>query len=386
MEPLLTVAGILIFLITLPGNAELLLLTLGALLPQKKPAKILDGFFSPNIAVIIPAHNEEKNIGRTIRSLKSCPDPFSLYVIADNCTDQTAKVASAYQVIVLERQDPMHKGKNFALQFAFSKLLSENFDLFLIVDADTIVGPNLIEEMGRLYREGHHAIQVKYALERPYQSYRDRLLNIAFSAFNLLRPRGRQHWNFSAGILGNGFALSRELLLSVPFQESSIVEDIAYHLSLVKKGYQTTFTDKTAVYTKLPSTHEGLSKQRARWEGGRIHLLFSQFFPLISGIFKGNFRLIEPLLDLLLLPLGYHVALLILLLFIPLLWLKIYALIGLALSIFYTFATLILIRGNRHDYLSLLYAPIYLLQKLAMTGRIIDGAIKGRWERTPRDH
>ena len=87
----LKAAGIIIFLITFPGTLELSLLTLGALLPSKKKVPAFKSPVPPKIAVIVPAHNEEKGIIRTLKSLKACPDPFTLPVMPQlyNSTAET---------------------------------------------------------------------------------------------------------------------------------------------------------------------------------------------------------------------------------------------------------------------------------------------------------
>lgn len=380
------IIGLLLLIATLPGTVEIILLTLGALWSSPQLISSSTSSFQPKIVVIVPAYNEAQGITKTLKSLQACPDPFTLVVVADNCTDQTEQLAAACKAKVLRRQDSTHRGKHFALQFAFNYLLQEEFDIFLIIDADSIVGPNLIEEVIRSFKGNVQAVQVKYALKHPYHSYRNRLLNIAFCAFNYLRPRGRQYWGLSAGVLGNGFALTKQTLLTVPFQEQSVVEDAAYHIRLVKAGYRVIFTEKTAVYAEMPSSKQGFTTQRTRWEGGRIRLLFTEFFPLLKGILKGNFRLIEPLLDLLLLPLGYHTVLLILMLFLPLFPLaKILVGIGLIAVILHTFTAILLSRGGWRDYVALLYTPIYMIQKLGIICKVFRGALNNEWRRTPRD-
>lgn len=380
------IIGLLLFVVTLPGTIEIILLTIGALWPANKLTSPSRHPLPPKLVVIVPAHNEALGITKTLKSLQACPDPFTLVVVADNCTDQTAQLAAACRAKVLHRDDSTRKGKHFALQFAFNQLLKEDFDIFLIIDADTIVGPNLIEEVVRSFEGNVEALQVKYALKHPYQSYRNRLLNIAFCAFNYLRPRGRQHWGFSAGIMGNGFALTKQTLLTVPFKEQSVVEDVAYHIRLVEAGYRVFFTEKTAVYAEIPSTKQSFMTQRARWEGGRLRLLFAQFMPLVREIFRGNFRLIEPLLDLLLLPLGYHAGLLILLLVLPgYPFFKMMAALGLIAVCLHTFTAVLYSRGGWRDYLALFYAPVYMIQKLGTLFKVLRGAINEEWKRTPRD-
>lgn len=377
--------GILLLLATVPGTVELALLSIGAILSPKKGGFNNRAQSQPKIAVIVPAHNEEKGIARTLHSLKVCPDPFQLIVVADNCTDKTASVAQIFKVRTLVRTDSEHKGKHYALQYAFDELLKEDFDLFVVVDADTIVGPNLIDALSTAFKNGAEAIQVRYAMERPYESYRNRLLNIAFSAFNYLRPKGRQRWGFSGGILGNGFALSRKILEEVPFREISIVEDLAYHLQLVMHHRKVTFIDTTAVYAKIASDKASFDTQRTRWEGGRLRLLGEQFWPTLKGIFKGNFLLVEPLLDLLLLPLGYHALLLFLLLLVPLGIAKSFAILGFIVLALHIVIAIRLINGGRKDYYSLLMAPLYIFEKIGRLGKIFSGALRGDWNRTPRE-
>lgn len=376
--------GLLLLLAVLPGTIELALLTLGAILPKREEETASDAP-SPKICVLVPAHNEEAGIVRTLRSLHACPDPFTLVVIADNCTDRTASIVKTLGVRILERIQPDQKGKHYALKFAFDQLLKEDFDLFLIIDADTIVGPNLIDAVSNAYKKGAQAIQVRYALERPYDSYKKRLLNVAFSAFNFLRPRGRQRLGFSGGILGNGFALSRTILHQVPFSVSSVVEDLAYHLQLVKNRYKVFFIDTTAVYSKMASEKSAVDVQRVRWEGGRLRLLMQQFVPLISSILKGNFLLIEPFLDLLLPPLGYYFLFLLLLFLVPMGLAKSFSLLGFIILILHTLITINLIRGGWKDYLALLLSPFYIFEKIGRLGKILNGAFKGDWMRTPRD-
>ena len=76
----------------------------------------------------------------------------------------------------------------------------------------------------------------------------------------------------------------------------------------------------------MPATGEEAQSQRERWEGGRFRVILDQVPRLFGGILRfGRFRLIEPLLELLLLPLTFHILLLILLLIFSKGWLTAYA-------------------------------------------------------------
>ena len=78
-------------------------------------------------AVFIPAHNEEiviENIVDNLKQLDYPKDCYDIYVIADNCTDNTAAAARAAGANVLERNDSKKRGKGYALQWAFEKILT----------------------------------------------------------------------------------------------------------------------------------------------------------------------------------------------------------------------------------------------------------------------
>ena len=147
MESLWSVIGLLLCLVTLPGTLELALLTLGGVMPRRSQTPLTSGLQPLNICVVIPAHNEEKSIGGCVASLFDCETAghsISVVVIADNCTDATAGQSRLAGARVLERHDENKRGKGYALDYAFSLLLPENYDAFLIVDADTGVEANFI--------------------------------------------------------------------------------------------------------------------------------------------------------------------------------------------------------------------------------------------------
>ena len=236
----LTIASVLV-LLTLPGTVELALVTFAGILPlsdrpPKRAAQI------NRLAIVVPAHNEAGAIDRCVRSISAClvPDAVEtqIVVVADNCTDATADFARASGARVLVRSDPERRAKGFALQFAFPILLDEGFDAVLVVDADSIVDSNFLQESVRLFRAGADGVQARYLVLNSDASPRTRLMNVAFMAFNVLRARGRERLRLSVGISGNGFGLSRATLEAVPYQTHSLVEDLDYHLRLVEAGGQ----------------------------------------------------------------------------------------------------------------------------------------------------
>ena len=77
-------------------------------------------------ALIVSAHNEEQVIENLVDSLKKLDypkDKYEIFVVADNCTDQTAEIAKDAGAVVLERFDNTKRGKGYAMEFACDRSL-----------------------------------------------------------------------------------------------------------------------------------------------------------------------------------------------------------------------------------------------------------------------
>lgn len=337
-----------------------------------------------SLVVIIPAYNEEGGISATLSSLSECEDNADIVVIADNCTDKTEEIANQAGVRVIRRTNSLLRGKQHALSYAFSVLLSEGYDHFAIVDADTLVEKNFIGTLQKELLKGSKAVQVNYIQSQHQESYFQRLLSLAFTGVNQVKPRGRQFWGLSCGIFGNGFALTREILLHVPFNASSIAEDVEYHINLVMSGYKVAYTDQTTVYAKTPNSNDGLKTQRARWIGGRLGLLQLKGPQLLRNFFKGNFRIAEPLLDLLTPPLSIQTFAVCILFLMPFEDVKIYAYLALLAILLYCFTAIRFHQGGWRDWAALVFAPFFIFYNVLMIPNIIKASKQLFWKRTER--
>src|SRR5258708_8959262 len=162
---------------------------LGLTLLSGRQRPVGRGATDPRFAVVVPAHDEEGGIATTVSSLLGVdypPDRFSVVVVADNCSDQTAARAEQAGARVLVRRDDEKRGKGYALAHAFERLVSE-VDAVVVVDADTVVSPNLLRAFAVRINGGALAVQADYAVRNPNASWRTRLMAIAFGAFHVLR-------------------------------------------------------------------------------------------------------------------------------------------------------------------------------------------------------
>lgn len=379
------VLGIAAALLTLPGTVELLFLTVGGCLPGRHFGQPT-ARFAGRLAVVVPAHNEESAIGACVKSLLACPGDFSVVVVADNCSDHTEQEAQRAGARVLVRRDLTRRGKGYALDYAFTQLLAAGFDALIVVDADTTVSPNLVSDFHKGFAAGADALQCRYKVRNPAASARTRWMNVALMAFNVLRPRGRDRFGVSAGILGNGFALSRRALQLAPYTAVSLVEDLEYHLQLVRNGCKVHFVDGVTVFGEMPTGGRGVATQRSRWEGGRFRMIAELSPQLLREVLRGRLRLLEPLLELLLLPLSFHVALLLLALSTPEHAVRGYAAGALALVIIHLLAAVAVGGGGWRDASALFTAPFYMLWKLRMLPALLRNARQeAHWVRTDRE-
>ena len=383
---------VLIFLllaVTIVGSVELLTLTIYALLP---PRQSHENYKYDKILILIPAHNEELLIARCIQSIFNCsgyPSLASVLVIADNCTDKTEEISRKLEAKVWVRSDNHKQGKGSALEFAFSRLNEMESDTpVVVVDADSIVQGNFIEEMLAAFNRNAAAIQCRNLALDKESNIKIRLTNIALMAFNVVRMRGRLNMGLSSGLSGNGFGLTMDTIKKVPFRANSIVEDREYHLALVQQELRVIFVDSTTVRSDINPDIKALQGQRARWEGGRFRVLLDYFFPLMKQVTRGKTFLLESVGELLLLPLSYHCLLIFGLISVSLIY---GAKIALALGIIQIFIVIfhvlvaIYLAGDKEDLLVLLLAPLYILWKVLMLPKILRQAkSKPPWVRTSR--
>jgi len=385
VQELLMPVGVAGTLGTLPGVVELLLVTTGAVRKRVIPAAKLNGF---SLAVVVPAHNEEALIGRCVASLllsAAAGPSCTVVVVADNCTDGTAERAREAGARVLVRQNAAERGKGYALRFAFDTLMPEGYDGFLVVDADSVVSENLVPEIARGLLSGADAVQARYRVTQPLDSASKQLMDVALLAFTVLRPRGRDSWGMSAGILGNGFALSRKTLQDVPYLADSIVEDLEYHLLLTSAKRTVRFADAATVYGDMPTDKDAQLSQRARWEGGRARVAKAWIPKLCGRLLRGEFFVLEPLIELLTLPVAYLALIALVLCALPIEVFRYYGVFVVCLLMAHISFSMLLGGNLRESLAGLASAPAYVFWKVAKMGAIARSSRSDtQWVRTPR--
>jgi 1,2-diacylglycerol 3-beta-glucosyltransferase len=304
-------ADVLLFVLGLPVVAACGYLLLLTLLSADKAAP-------PRVAprlkfdVIVPAHNEEAGIARTVTNLSALDYPAALrriLVVADNCSDATADRAREAGATVLVRHDTEKRGKGFALAHAFERSLSDGFaDAVVVVDADTEVSPHLLHSFGLRLEAGAHAVQAHYGVMNPNASWRTRLMTIALALFHKVRSLGRERLGVSCGLRGNGMCFTHAVIRQVPHDAFSIVEDLEYGIRLGRAGHRVHYAWEAEVLGEMVSSEKAARSQRRRWEGGRWAMTKQFGVPLLGeALRKRDGVLLDLAMDLLVPPLSYVV-------------------------------------------------------------------------------
>jgi cellulose synthase/poly-beta-1,6-N-acetylglucosamine synthase-like glycosyltransferase len=260
--------------------------------------------------VIVPAHNEEIGIARTVSSLLAMDWPknnFRVLVVADNCSDATASVARGAGAQVLERHDSTLRGKGYALAHAFGMSTKDGFaSAVVVVDADAEVSANLLEAFAVRIERGARAIQAHYGILNPWSSWRTQLITIAKGAFHVVRSRARERLGLSCGVRGNGWCVTHDLLQQVPYRYYSLTEDVEYGIALGLAGCRVEYAGEAHADADMASSEKNARTQRQRWEKGRFQLVRSSTLPvLLAAVRRRSLLCLDLAFDLIVPPLSY---------------------------------------------------------------------------------
>jgi 1,2-diacylglycerol 3-beta-glucosyltransferase len=289
----------------------LVLLVIAALFYRKRAPEQARG--RSRLVVLIPAHNERDFIGRAVESLNRQSYPRELYeilVVADNCSDDTAAVATASGAEVLVRKEPDARGKGRALQWAIDRILARQSppDAVVIVDADSVADPGFLAVLAERFEGGADAVQGESLLSDD-GSAEQVLRAAAFLLVNRARPSGRAVLHLPSGLSGNGMLFSRRLLTEHPWQAFSSTEDVEYSIQLRIAGIRPVFARGAIVKSAAPPPGRAAELQQLRWEGGKLHLGRTQIPRLVARAARdGRPDLLDAAFELAVPPLGYLAA------------------------------------------------------------------------------
>ena len=240
---------------------------------------------------IIPAHNEEKVVGNLIESLKQQNYPkelYDIYVIADNCTDSTAKVAKEAGAIVYERFDPDHKTKGYALQWFLKQKIEENadYDAFFVFDADNIVDKNFIVNMNKKLCQGEDVVQGYRDIKNPTDNWITAGYALFYWTMHRLYHLARYNIGLSPLLNGTGFMVRFDVVKPNGWETETLTEDIEFSLKRIIQGKKLGWATDAIVYDEQPTSFKQSWSQRSRWTVGHMQCIKRYTVELFNSVRK----------------------------------------------------------------------------------------------------
>lgn len=346
-------------------------------------------------AIILPAHNEEQVIARTLTALTALTNlDFDILVVADNCSDATAGIARGHPVTVVERHDPNRRGKGFALAFARDVLRADPPSAVMVLDSDCRSDRDSLLALAGAAQHLWAPAQALNLLEpAPSAGPLVQVSSFAFLIKNLVRQRGLQRLAGGVHLTGTGMCLPWPHFERADLATASIVEDIRLGIELAQAGSHPRLIQEATVWSPHADQSHTLG-QRSRWEGGFLSLARATAPGLIGrGIASLSPRTLLAGLDLLVPPL----ALLAMINMVALVAAIILAVVGattwlppallLVVGLFAAIVLLIAWWREGRAFLSpaaLIRLPLYPLWKLPMYLKLARSGAPKQWQRTER--
>ena len=262
----------------------------GLLFTRKfKPAKN-----NHKYAILIAARNEQSVIGNLLDSIENqdyTKELLTVFVVADNCTDNTAQIARQKGAVCYERFDTEHRTKGFALQFLFDRIEEDygrkSFEGYFIFDADKLLKKDYISRMNDSFDAGEKIITSYRNTKNFTESWIASTYALHWLRSIRANHRARSVFRLATNIQGTGFLFSNEIVEN-GWKYTSLTEDRALTADAVAQGYKISYNDAAEFYDEQPVNLKIALRQRLRWSKGHL-LAFAETGPyLFINIFFGK--------------------------------------------------------------------------------------------------
>lgn len=267
----------------------------------------------PLISVLVPARNEEKNIGRCLRSLsRQDYRRLEILVMDDDSSDETGRIVEEFsekdpriRLIRGRSLDRGWKGKSFACHQLAREAKGE---YYVFTDADTLHFPNSVSSsLGALISGKLDALSVfpKQIMVSLHERMVVVFINLAVLAF---LPVGliRKIKSPKISIANGQFILfKRSVYKSIGGHKSirnDIVEDVAISKQVKKYGYRfMIFDGKSTVYCRMYNGLKGVIRGFSKFIFASMNYSIIKLGAVVSLI------ILLFLVPLILLPLGLYI-------------------------------------------------------------------------------
>ena len=286
MEYLYILREALVWTITIFWLYQILISLCSLVKIKDKPLKVNK---EHRFMAIIPAHNEEAVVGNLVESLKKQnynKELYDIYVIADNCTDNTARIAKEAGAIVYERYHATNKTKGHALDWFLQQKIDENapYDAFFVFDADNIVHPDFIKNMNKKLCQGEEVVQGYRDIKNPSDNWISAGYALFYWTMHRFYHLARYNLGLSPLLNGTGFMAKFDVIKPEGgLKTVTLTEDIEFSLKRIIKGKRLGWSTEAIVYDEQPTGFKQSWSQRSRWTVGHIQCIKEYTKPLAEA-------------------------------------------------------------------------------------------------------
>jgi len=350
-----------------------------------------------SFAIVVPAHNEEEVIAKTVQRLFKLHYPSNLYtihIVADHCSDRTAEFARRAGAVVHERKEGPRSGKGAALSWLFERILKDpKYDSVVIFDADTRVDEHFLCAMAARLLRGDQIIQGQHIISNPGDGWFPALTWSMFLIDNRVQNLGRANLGWSAKNMGDSICFRADALRQVGWGEG-LADDYQIRQKYLLHGIKIAYEPAAMGFGEAPMSWAQARAQRGRWIRGvydanrqfarRLFVkgLQTRNAAMLDGAFQGYLPSYSVLTAATAFFLMLHV--LGLKMFGPdtFQWLVMTWAALLAILFFYPIFALALERAPAKAYLVILTGPLFIPWRLWLTLVSRFGKKKTTWVRT----
>ena len=246
-------------------------------------------------AILIPGRNEEPVIANLIESIHKQDYPkelITVFVVADNCTDNTAKIAREHGAICYEHQNPNERTKGFALKYLFEQIQRDYgidaFEGYFIFDADNLLKKDYISRMNDSFDAGEKIITSYRSTKNFDESWVASLYAVHWLRSIRCKHRARSVLHLATNIQGTGFLFANEIVKD-GWKYTSLTEDRALTADCVVNGYEISYNDDAIFYDEQPVDVKVALRQRLRWAKGHLQAFKESGWGLFKNIFIDHY-------------------------------------------------------------------------------------------------
>jgi hypothetical protein len=229
------------------------------------------GSKTPRTAVLIPAHNEEAEVERTLLAVRSeLREGDRVVVVAHNSSDATAELAASLGAEVVNRVDPLRIGKGYALEAGIEHLAHDPPEVVVVVDADCRPEPGALRRVAARCRSEARPIQGASLVKPADDSSISKVSALAFHLRNEIRPRGLEMLGLPVLLQGTGMAIPWEQIENADLGGAHLAEDRKLGIELALAGNAPRFEPDARFWSSLEAGASASGGQRSRWERGQF--------------------------------------------------------------------------------------------------------------------